>query len=84
MLADGVCRNDHFLNVALRRNLVHDVLHHLLNNRPQGTSAGGAFDGFFGNSLQSVIGELQLDAVKLKELGVLLDQRVLWLGQNRD
>jgi len=51
----------------------------MIARRPAGT--GAAVDRLIGDRFQRVLGELELDTVHLEQPVVLLDQRVLRLGQ---
>src|SRR6266511_3535905 len=76
---------DHALGDVLPGGeLVHDVEEHLLQDGPQSPRAGASKHALIGDRLQSVVAEFQLDPVELEELLVLLDERVLRLGEDID
>ena len=62
----------------------HHLKHEFLENRTQRTRAGSASDSFFGHGFEAVLLNLEIDTVHRHELAVLLDHRVLWLGENFD
>src|SRR3546814_18265729 len=76
---------DHaLLDIGARRQVVHDVEEHLLEDGPQTTGPGASQQGLVGNRLESVVAELQLDVLQLEELLVLLHQRVLGLAEDAE
>src|SRR5215831_5480829 len=81
---DHVLVDQHLADRGLRRDLVHDLEHRLLQDRTQPARARLVTHGLLGHRHQRALGELELDAVHLEQLLVLLDQRVLGLGQDVD
>src|SRR3546814_289405 len=56
---------DHaLLDIGARRQVVHDVEEHLLEDGPQTTGPGASKQGLVGNRLESVVAELQLDVLQ--------------------
>src|SRR5438270_13754606 len=87
----GVHASEHDVGVddALRDvlaggQLVHDVEQHLLHDGPQAARAGAAQVALVGDGLERALVEVELDAVELEELLVLLEERVLRLGEDVD
>ena len=64
--------------------VVHQVEHHLFADRSKGTGTGVALQGALGDLFQGTLGELQLAAFQAEKLLILLDQRVLRLGEDAD
>src|SRR5699024_5047348 len=60
----------------------HHRLEHLFHDRPQPASSGATQDGLLGHRFHGVLAELQLHTVDLEHPLVLLDQRVLRLGED--
>ena len=79
---DGGLCDDALCDVFLVREVEHDVLHHALHDRAQATRAGVLAQGGSGDLAKGVGLENEVDFVGLHELPVLLDQRILGLGQN--
>src|SRR5690606_23322221 len=80
---DGVV-NDDFRRIRHRRQVVHRVEQHVLEDRAQPARAGLALHRLLRDRAQRVLAELELDALHLEELLILLRQRVLRLGENLD
>src|SRR5690606_26431966 len=70
--------------VRHRRQIVHRVEQHALENSAQAPSTGLALHRLLRDRSQRVLAELELDALHLEELLILLRQRVLRLGQDLD
>ena len=72
----------HLADVGAPGQVVHRVQQHLFEDRPQAAGAGAAQQRLFGDGLQAVGAELQLDVLELEHLLVLPNQRVLRLGED--
>ena len=68
----------------MRRQRVHSFQQKLFKNHHQATRADFALQCLTGYATQGVIGEAQLDVVKLELLLILPHQRILWFGENLD
>ena len=76
---------DHdLLDAFQRRQLEHGVEQDRFHDRAQAARAGLAVDGALGDRRQRVLVEGQVDVLHLEQPLVLLDQRVLRLGQDLD
>src|SRR5579863_6137497 len=71
-------------HVAPTGQVVHHVEENLLEDGAQPAGAGATQKGLLGHSLESVVGELELDAVEFEHPAVLLDERVLGLDEDPD
>src|ERR1043165_1783821 len=79
---DHLARDGELLDALLRGHRVHGVEQKLLHDHHQTARADLALDRLVRDGLQGVFGEAELDVVVLELLLVLLDERVLRLGQN--
>ena len=70
------------LNGKIRRDLKHNIRHHALHYGAQAPRADLTIQRFLGNGLQRLGLKLQLNAIKLKQLLILLDQSIFRLVQN--
>ena len=70
-------------DVPIAGHIEHHVEHEPLEQAAQGAGAGALFDGLGRQFPQGLRGEVQLDSFHGQELGILLGQRVLRLGQDR-
>jgi len=69
---DGLRGHDDLPDVGARRDLVHHVEEHFLDDRPQPAGPGLPLRRAFGGGDETVFGELQLDLVDREELlGIL-------------
>ena len=68
---------------ALRRQVVHQFEHQIFEDHAQAARAHFALQGQFGDRFERVVGEAQAHIFEFEEALILLDQRVLRLGQNR-
>src|SRR2546422_680273 len=76
---------DHALfDVIARRDVVHQVEHHVFEDRAQAARARLAREGLARHRAQRAVGEAQPDVSELEQLLMLLDQRFLRLGQDVD
>ena len=64
--------------------LVQDVEHHFLDDRPQAAGADVLLVGLVGDQFQGAVGEIHLGVLHGEQGLVLLDQGVLGLGQDAD
>src|SRR6266542_203859 len=71
-------------DVLARGQLVHHVEQHLFQDGPEATRPGASEHALVGDRLQGIVPELELHSVELEKLLVLLDQRVLRLGEDVD
>src|SRR5512143_1760543 len=69
--------NDALLDVALGRDLVHDVEHDVLEDGPEAARARLPLDRLPRDGAQRLLRELQLDVLEVEEPLVLADQGVL-------
>ncbi len=69
-------------NILAARHVVHDVEHDSLEHRPQSARARAFGDGLGRQGAEGILGHVQAHAFHREELGVLLDHRVLRLGQD--
>src|SRR5579864_123596 len=83
-LRDALLRDHALGHVAARRKLEHDVEKRTLDDRAKPAGAGLALERLVGDLPQGVLGEDELDRVVSEEPLVLLDERVLRLGQDLD
>src|SRR5688572_19695081 len=79
---DRLGRDDDTAHVGARRDLVHDLEQDLFDDRPEPPRAGLALRRACSCRLQGLLRELQLHFVQREELLVLLDDRVLGLGED--
>src|SRR5262249_3835438 len=84
MVLDEVPRDDAFLDVVVRGDLVHHVEHQVFDDDLQAPRPDVPGQGFLGDRLDGVVGETQLDVLELQHRLVLLDERVLGLAQDLD
>src|SRR5580658_10439606 len=76
--------DDDLGHVAHRRQLVHGVEQHRLQNGTQAARAGLALHRPMRDGAQRLVTELQLRTFHLEQAPILLGERVLRLGENRD
>src|SRR5579859_96262 len=81
-LADRALGDDAALDLRPRRDLEHRVEQRLLDDRLEGARARSALQGQLCDRVEAALLEDQLDVVQREELLVLLDQRVLRLGED--
>src|SRR5205085_9822341 len=81
---DRVRGNDHAAHVAARRDLVHHVEEHVLDRRAKSARTGLTLRGAARRREQRVGWDDQLDFIQRQELLVLLDDRVLRLGEDAE
>src|SRR5438093_2500816 len=82
VVLDDLGVDDDLLDVAARRDVEHDVEQDVLDHGPQAACAGLELERVLGGRLERVLGEDELDLIERQELLVLLDDRVLRLGQD--
>src|SRR5258708_2945907 len=83
-IADRPLRDDAALDLRTRRNLEHRVEERLFDDRLQGPGAGAAQERKLGDRVERPLLEDELHVVQREELLVLLDERVLGLGEDAD
>src|SRR5215207_919572 len=71
LVGDDLAVDDDLADIASRRDVVHDVEEHFLDDGPQPARTGAALERLVGDRPDRVLGELELDAVELEELLVL-------------
>src|SRR5690606_31875683 len=81
---DHLVGDDDLADAFQRRQFEHRVEQDLLHDRAQAAGAGLADDRLAGDLAQRVLVEGQFDVFHLEQALVLLDQRVLRLGQDLD
>ena len=82
MLEHDVAGDDDPGDIFTARHLVHNREQNLFKDGAEPASPGATQDGLLGDRLERVLGELELDVIELEELAVLLDECVLWLGED--
>ena len=83
MLAeDGIFSDDDFLNLLLRRSVVHHVQHHVFKDGAQASSARFLVKGFPCDRPERAICELELHSLKGEQFFILFCERVSRLGQD--
>src|SRR5262245_61436882 len=83
-LLDHLLADHALLDVIARGDVVHQVEHHILEDRAKPARAGLARQRLARDRAQRAVGEAQPDVLELEQLLVLLDQRVLGFGQDVD
>jgi hypothetical protein len=81
---DDVFGDDVLAALLLFGEGVHEVEHEFFADGAECSGAGVTFEGFFGNGVECVWGELEFGAFHAEELLVLLDEGVLRLGEDGD
>jgi len=79
---DDVFGDDVLSALLLFGECVHEVEHEFFADGAERSGAGVAFEGFFGDGLESGWGELEVCAFHAEELLVLLDECVLGDGED--
>ena len=74
--------DDDLVDVVGGRDLEHDRPEHVFDDRAKAAGAGLAQHREVGDRLERLVVEVELDAVELEHALVLLDERVLRLGQD--
>ena len=69
-------------NGRVRWRIKHQSIQHFFHNRSQTTRTGLSLNCSFCNQFQSVRFKVKLYSFQFKQLLVLFNQRVLWLGQD--
>src|ERR1700746_2603475 len=75
-------RDDHLFNAFKARQIEHGLEQDALQDRAQAARAGLALDCLAGDGAKRFVREGQLDVLHLEQALVLLDQRVLRIGQD--
>src|SRR5437667_3924 len=84
VVGNGRLVDDDARQVRLRRQVVHHVEEHLLEDRAQAAGPGLSRQRAAGDRLQRLLADLQLDTFHPEYLVVLLDESVLGLDQDLD
>src|SRR2546426_252105 len=84
VVQDDLARDDALLEPLDGRQVIHDLEHDLLQDRPEPARAGPPLERLPRDGRHRVIGELQADLLEVEVLLVLLDDRVLRLSENPD
>ena len=82
MCVDDIAVNDDFFHIGARWNFIHHVEKHIFDDAAQSSRACALFQRTFSSGVEGVGGEDQFNAVKLQELLLLFNDRVLWLCQD--
>src|ERR1700754_3138470 len=82
--ANHFFRNDDFADAFQRRQVEHGVEQNLLHDRAQAAGTRLADDRTLGDLAERILVEGQLDVFHLEQALILLDERVLRLGQDLD
>src|SRR5881628_3727752 len=77
VVQDDLARDDALLEPLDGRQVIHDLEHDLLQDRPEPARAGPPLERLPRDGRHRVIGELQADLLEVEVLLVLLDDRVL-------
>ena len=72
------------LDVVASWDFIHDIEHDFLEDGAQGAGSCASLQGFLGKRLESVLGDLEFDAIHGNQLGILLDQCVFGLSEDLD
>src|SRR5689334_11404922 len=75
-------RDHHFLNTFEAREIEHGLEQNALEDRAQATCAGLAFDRLARDRAKRLVGESEFDVLHLEQPLILLDQRVLRIGED--
>src|SRR6266540_4160506 len=84
VVRDRLLRDRALRDIGARRQLEHDVEERVLDDRAEAARARLALERLVGDLPERVLGEDELDVVVGEEALVLLDERVLRLGQDLD
>src|SRR5438552_12154099 len=84
VVQDDLARDDALLEPLDGRQVIHDLEHDLLQDRPEPTRAGPPLERLPRDGRHRVVRELQADLLEVEVLLVLLDDRVLRLSENPD
>src|SRR3989442_6721750 len=84
VVQDDLARDDALLEPLDGRQVIHDLEHDLLQDRPEPARAGPPLERLPRDGRHRVIRELQPDLLEVEVLLVLLDDRVLRLSENPD
>src|SRR5436309_8162236 len=79
---DRIAGDDDLADVRARRDLVHDVEEYLLDDGPEPAGAGLPLRRALRRRLKRIRRELEFHLVEREEFLVLLDDRVLRLGED--
>src|SRR5262249_22557267 len=79
---DDLARDHDLLHALQARKIEHGLEQDAFEDRPQAARAGLALDRLARDRAERLVGEGQLDVLHLEQALILLDQRVLRIGQN--
>src|SRR2546425_7975765 len=76
--------DDDFFDISTGWDFIHYVEQNLFNDSTKSSGPCLLFERSLSGSIQGIIGENQLDAIKLQKFLILFDDRVLWFRQDAD
>ena len=76
--------DDHLFHILHAGKFIHQIKQDAFQDGAKAARAGFALDRLAGDGFERVIGEFQARAFHLEQFGILLDQRIFRLGQNRN
>ncbi len=79
--SDHLRRDHHTTDILLTRYLIHHAKEDLLHDGTKSTCASATLDCLIGDYLEGSRFDLKFHIIHLKEMAILLDQRVLRFGQ---
>ena len=79
---DGILGDEDFLDLLLRRGIIHDVQHHVFEDGTQSPSAGFLVKGFPCDRPQRAFRELQFHLLEGEQFLILFRERVSRFGQD--
>ena len=79
---NGIFGNEDFLNLFLRRGIIHHVQHHFFQDRPKSSGAGFLVKGFPCDRAERAFREFELHLLKGEQFFILFGERVSRLGQD--
>src|ERR1019366_3632797 len=79
---DDIGANDDLFDALKARKLKHRIEQDAFHDRAQTTRAGAPVDGFFGDDVQGLVLEREFRVFHFEEALILLDERILRLGQD--
>ena len=83
MLAEyGILGDKNFLNLLLRRSIIHHIEHHIFEDGTQASSPGFLEKRFPFDRAERALRELKLHLLKGKQFLILLRERVSRLSQD--
>ena len=79
---DGILSDEDFLNLLLRRGIIHNIQHHVFKDGTQSPSAGFLVKGFPCDRSECAFRELELHLLEGEQFLILFRERVSRLGQD--